>query len=128
MQVGFIGSGNMASALARGWGEPVLCTDSGSGRAQRLVDELGGEALTNRELFERADLVVLCHKPYQLADVADPAYAGIVVSALGGVTVDELQTAYPRATIFRIEPNTPVELRRGVTVIAASDAAAADDV
>ena len=25
----------MARALARGWGDPVLCTDSGSGRAQR---------------------------------------------------------------------------------------------
>ena len=37
MQVGFIGSGNMARALARGWGEPVLCTDSGSGRAAALV-------------------------------------------------------------------------------------------
>jgi pyrroline-5-carboxylate reductase len=33
MRVGFIGSGNMASALARGWGDPVLATDSGSGRA-----------------------------------------------------------------------------------------------
>ena len=34
MQVGFIGAGNMARALARGWGDPVLCTDSGSGRAR----------------------------------------------------------------------------------------------
>jgi pyrroline-5-carboxylate reductase len=41
MQVGFIGSGNMASALARGWGDPVLCTDSGSGRAAALAAELG---------------------------------------------------------------------------------------
>ena len=71
MQVGFIGAGNMARALARGWGEPVLCTDSGSGRAQALADELGGEAVgSNRELAERADLVVLAHKPAQLAEVA----------------------------------------------------------
>ena len=51
MRVGFIGAGNMARALARGLGEPVLCTDSGSGRAETLVAELGGEALaSNREL------------------------------------------------------------------------------
>ena len=25
--IGLIGSGNMARALVRGWGEPVLCTD-----------------------------------------------------------------------------------------------------
>jgi pyrroline-5-carboxylate reductase len=67
MQVGFIGSGNMASALARGWGDPVLCTDSGSGRAAKLAQELGGEAVaTNRELAERAEIVILAHKPYQL--------------------------------------------------------------
>ena len=71
MQLGFIGAGNMASALARGWGEPVLCTDSGSGRAAALARELGGEALaSNRELAERADVVVLAHKPAQLDAVA----------------------------------------------------------
>jgi pyrroline-5-carboxylate reductase len=55
MQVGFIGSGNMAAALARGWGEPVLCSDSGSGRARAPAEELGGAALVNREVAERAD-------------------------------------------------------------------------
>jgi pyrroline-5-carboxylate reductase len=45
MQVGLIGAGNMARALARGWGDPVLCADAGSGRARSLADELGGEAL-----------------------------------------------------------------------------------
>ncbi len=71
MQVGLIGAGNMARALARGWGDPVLCTDSGSGRAPELADELGGEALaSNAELAERADLVVLAHKPAQLDAVA----------------------------------------------------------
>jgi pyrroline-5-carboxylate reductase len=56
MKVGFIGAGNMARALARGWGDPVLCTDSGSGRARALADELGGEEVaSNRELAERAE-------------------------------------------------------------------------
>ena len=51
MQVGFIGSGNMAGALARGWGDPSSATDRGSGRARALVAELGGEvAGSNREL------------------------------------------------------------------------------
>ncbi|MGH2883743.1 MAG: NAD(P)-binding domain-containing protein, partial [Solirubrobacteraceae bacterium] len=43
MQVGLIGAGNMARALARGWAEPVLCSDSGSGRAEALARELGGD-------------------------------------------------------------------------------------
>ena len=32
----------MARAMERGWGDPVLGSDSGSGRAQVLVDEFGG--------------------------------------------------------------------------------------
>ena len=71
MHVGLIGAGNMARALARGWGEPVLVSDSGSGRAHELVQELGGEAFdTNVEVADRADLVVLCHKPAQFEKVA----------------------------------------------------------
>src|SRR5436305_1112288 len=66
MQVGLIGAGNMARALARGWGDPVLVSDNGSGRARELARELGGKALkSNVRVAERADLVVLCHKPTQ---------------------------------------------------------------
>src|SRR5579875_1210777 len=121
MRIGIIGAGNMARALARGWGEPVLCTDSGSGSAQALVDELGGERVAgNRELAQRSDLVVLCHKPYQLHAVAEEigSAAKAVASVLGGTGVDELQRAYPTASVFVLIPNTPVEIGRGVTVYA----------
>jgi len=132
MQVGFIGSGNMASALARGWGDPVLCTDSGSGRAARLVEELGGEALaSNRELVERADLVILAHKPAQLAAVADEVgdvADGIVVSILGNVRLADVQARYPKASVFRVEPNVPVAVRKGVLAFAAGDEPQAEAV
>ncbi len=117
MQVGLIGAGNMARALARGWGDPVLCSDAGSGRARALAQELGGEALdTNAAVGARADLVVLCHKPAQLRAVASEiaGSAKAVASVLGGVTVSALQEAYPDTPVFRLMPNTPVEVRRGV--------------
>ena len=124
MQVGFIGAGNMARALARGWGEPVLCTDSGSGRAQALAEELGGEALaSNRELAERADLVILAHKPAQLADIArEAAGAKAVVSLLARTKLADVRAAYPGVPAFRVMPNTPVELGRGAIAIAQADA------
>jgi pyrroline-5-carboxylate reductase len=121
MQIGLIGSGNMARAMARGWGEPVLCTDSGSGSAQALVDELGGERVaSNRELAERADLVVLCHKPYHLDAVAKELSGLVtpVASVLGAMSTAVLQRAYPQSQVFVLMPNTPVELRQGVIVYA----------
>jgi pyrroline-5-carboxylate reductase len=122
MQIGFIGAGNMASALARGWGDPVLASDSGSGRAQALVDELGGEALSNADVFARADVVILAHKPYQLADVAEGISTDkLVVSILGRATVAEIEAVYPRSPVIRVEPNTPTAVRRGVSVLAASE-------
>jgi pyrroline-5-carboxylate reductase len=116
MKVGLIGAGNMARALARGWGDPLLCSDTGSGRAHALVEELGGEVLDNRELARRADLVVLCHKPWALETVAAEiaSDARVVVSVLGGTSVEAVQAAYPDAAVFRITPNTPVEVRQGV--------------
>src|SRR5579884_828400 len=102
MQVGLIGAGNMARALARGWGEPVLVSDAGSGRARQLAEELGGEAFTsNLEVAERADLVVLCHKPAQLAAVAAEiaGSAGAVASVLGPTPIAALKESYPAVPV-----------------------------
>jgi pyrroline-5-carboxylate reductase len=118
MRVGMIGAGNMARALARGWGDPVLCSDAGSGRAAALAAELGGEALeSNVEVAERADLVVLCHKPGQLLGVASELDGQVkaVASVLGATPTDVLQSAYPGVPAFRLIPNTAVEVRQGVT-------------
>lgn len=107
----------MARALARGWGEAVLACDAGSGRAQRLVDELGGEALGSpAAVAERAEIVVLCHKPAQLEAVASQigGQAGAVASVLGATPTSALRAAYPDVAVFRLMPNTPVSIRRGV--------------
>jgi pyrroline-5-carboxylate reductase len=75
----------MASALARGLGEPVLVSDVQADRARALAEATGGQALaTNAEVAEAADVVVLCHKPAQLAEVAEEVSgrARVVVSIL----------------------------------------------
>ena len=117
MVIGLVGSGNMATALARGWGEPVLCTDVLKERAQALATATGGEALaSNAELAERADVVMLCHKPHQLDEVAGQigGRAKAIASILAGVTVDALESVYPDTPVIRLMPNTAVEVRRGV--------------
>lgn len=119
MIVGFIGAGNMARALALGLQEPALFCDAGSGRANSLADALGGEALSSAgEVASRAELLVLAHKPAQTESVArDAGAATLVLSLLGGVTLERLAAAYPHARIVRAMPNTAVEVRRGVTCV-----------
>lgn len=117
MLIGLIGAGNIARALARGWGDPVLCVDAGSGRAQLLARELGGEALeSNVAVAQRADLVVLCHKPAQLTTVASEiaGHVKAIVSVLGATTLAALRRAYPGTPVLRLMVNTPIEVRRGV--------------
>lgn len=120
MKIGLIGAGNMARALARGWGERVLATDAGSGRAAALVQELGGEVCaTNAELADLADLVVLACKPYQLDAIARETQAARrVLSVLGATDAATLRAAYPDADVYVTMPNTPVEVRRGVIIVA----------
>ncbi|MBV9334622.1 MAG: pyrroline-5-carboxylate reductase [Solirubrobacterales bacterium] len=116
MQVGLIGAGNMARALARGWGDPVLVSDGGSGRARELASELGGQAFdSNVEVADRANLVVLCHKPAQWCSVARElrGHAEAVASVLAGIGAGALRQEYG-VPVFRFMPNTPVEVRRGV--------------
>jgi pyrroline-5-carboxylate reductase len=118
--IGLAGAGNMAGALAEGWGDPVLATDSGSGRAQRLVDRLGGERVdTLEELAERSEHVVLGFKPYMLDDLAPKLQAArSVISLLGGVRLEQLRAAFPEAASVVVAiPNTPVAVQRGVTAI-----------
>ena len=117
MRLGLIGAGNMASALARGIGEPVLVYDVDAAKARALADELGGEAVgSNAELAERADALVLCHKPKQLDEVASEVdgRARVVVSILAATTTEQVSAAYPGASIYRFIPNMNTEVRRGV--------------
>ncbi len=118
MQIGLIGAGNMAVALARGWGEPVLVHDAFAPRAEALVEELGGEVVaSNAELAQRADALVLCHKPAGLERVATEVGGAArgVISILGGVSLAALRAAYGGTPVVRMLPSVPVEVRQGVS-------------
>jgi pyrroline-5-carboxylate reductase len=107
----------MASALARGIGEPVLVADVDTAKADALAAELGGEAVaTNAELAERSDVVVLCHKPKQLAEVAEQVagQAKAIASILAATSTAQLEDAYPALPVYRFIPNIPAEVRQGV--------------
>ena len=98
-------------------GEPVLVTDIDEAEARALADELGDQAVSgNAELAESADVVVLCHKPAQLAEVAAEVRgrARVVASILAGTGTAAAQAAYPDVPVYRFIPNIPAEVRHGV--------------
>jgi pyrroline-5-carboxylate reductase len=131
MIVGFIGSGNMAAAMARGWasasGGPdgMLFTDSGSGRATALAEEVGGTAVkSNADLVEQSDFVVLAMKPASLVEVAEVLPAPrAVLSLLGATKLPDLTGQFPDSTVLRLMPNLAVEVNRGVICVARDEAA-----
>ena len=98
MQIGLIGAGNMATALARGWGEPVLVSDLFRPRAEALVAELGGEVVASNAELARARRRRRARATSRRASSASrrrsAATAKGVISILGGVPLSALQAAY----------------------------------
>jgi pyrroline-5-carboxylate reductase len=129
MIVGFAGSGNMVAGMARGWAtteggpERMLFTDAGSGRAEALARETGGEAVpTNGELASSCDLLVLGVKPKDLATVAaESGAAPAVLSMLGATPVARVAEAFPSSVAMRLMPNLGVEVHRGVMCVSVAD-------
>jgi len=133
MKVGFVGSGNMAGSLARGWAaardEPdapgaMLFADADPARASTLAEEIGGEAVEgNLALADASDLVVLAVKPNVLDEVApDLVQSGTpVLSILAGTPLATLHEALPGIDLVRVMPNLGARLRQAVLCVAYGD-------
>jgi pyrroline-5-carboxylate reductase len=129
MKVGFVGSGNMAGGLARGWAaardEPdapdaMLFADADHARATALAKEVGGEAVEgNLALADSSDLVVLAVKPNVLDEVApDLVQSGTpVLSILAGTRLAALHEALPGIDLVRVMPNLGAQLRQAVLCV-----------
>lgn len=120
MQLGLLGAGNLARALATGVGRPVLVYDPVAARAAALAEDTGGEALASpADVAARADLLVLCHKPGQLQEVAAQLGGAPtrVLSVLGATPLEQLRATYPGATVVRVMPNIAMEIGEGLTIL-----------
>jgi len=141
--IGLIGSGNMARALAgglvrSGMAAPgqIVASDAVPSQVERLVAECGVRAAgSNRAVVEAADIVVLCVKPFQVADVCAevaPAAAEadkLFVSICAGIPtrfIEEHLGGRPR--VVRVMPNTPSMIGRGASGVAGGAFCRPDDV
>lgn len=128
-----IGCGTMGQAMVGGLHDApgidvVAVTTRRPERAAALTAKLGVEALTdNLAAVLRADVVVLAVKPQAaeeiLRPVADQLTGRLLVSICAGVTTKQLHSWAPGADIVRAMPNTPCQIRQGMTVLAAGPGA-----
>ena len=138
--IGFIGTGNMGSALAQAAAESdlelrLLFSNRSPEKAQRLAQALHGEAADNRSAAERADWLFLGVKPHMLPEVADGIRdvlsartdRVVVVSMAAGKDLAALAAMLGELPIIRIMPNIPVSVGAGVTLFAASESVTAEE-
>ena len=121
LSVGFLGAGQMASALAIGWTRAGLldvarsrAADPYSEARDKFHKATGIAAVTaNREVAAACDVLVLAVKPQVLPSVfaeLRPAIAPrhLVISIAAGVTLQALAESLGEATrLIRVMPNTP---------------------
>ena len=126
MQIGLIGAGNMARALARGWNRPVLVADPVSERAQALAAEVEGEALATKPRSPSAPTssCSATSRPSSQHVAGEVApHAKAVASILAATSLAALHDAYPDRPVYRFIPSLPVEVRQGAVVQAAPERA-----
>lgn len=125
MKYGFIGCGNMGSAIAKALSKStnsIILTDR-SGKAASLAAELGCTYSDNQTAAETCERIFLAVKPQMMAEVLKPLQPilqerkPLIISMAAGLTVSRIEefvgTSLP---VIRIMPNTPVAVGSGMTL------------
>ena len=138
MRVGIVGAGVMAEAIMSGLiaDRAVQAGQLTASHPRRERRELLAErhgirpVASNREALADAEVVVIAVKPQMLGRVMRELRGRlgaeqVVVSIVAGATVRTLVDGLQHAAVVRAMPNTPSQIRRGITVWSASEACSA---
>ncbi len=139
-KAGFVGAGNMGSALAQAvckqeCGENVVVSCVTLDEAKAVSQRLGCNYGTSEDVVKNSEFVFLGVKPQMLDDVAiqlKPAFDknpdAIIVSMLAGVTTDTLSKHFGERKIIRIMPNTPASVGEGMILVTHNSCVREDDI
>ena len=130
MRVGFIGTGNMGGAIARGIAasrvvkpEEIFLYDVMRKAAEELSSQIGAVVCDSAvEMVEQAEVVVLAVKPVYVEDAlracGDTLAGKAVVSIVAGLSTPALKQKLPAGTRYlQVMPNTPAMVGEGVTAL-----------
>lgn len=129
MKLGFIGVGNMGSAILKGvLGDGFLkpqdiCISDKQPHQRAKFAALGVCVFeSNQELVRACDCVLLAIKPVYAAQVLQEIYSEmegkLVISIVAGWTYEMLEHALPQSARFvRVMPNTPLAVGEGMSIL-----------
>ncbi|XP_045580988.1 pyrroline-5-carboxylate reductase 3 isoform X2 [Procambarus clarkii] len=143
LRIGFVGAGNMAQALAKGFisagiTEPrhivASCPKTDDHLLQHMVDLGCDTTYSNQDVAAAADVVIVCVKPtlvprvlHDLKHCVSPSRP-LVTSVALGVTVAAMEASMPPLTrVVRIMPNTPALVQMAASVFSRGTYATHDD-
>jgi pyrroline-5-carboxylate reductase len=135
MRVGIVGAGVMAEAMIVGLLDDravapadVVASHPRRERRETLAERHGIRVVArNRDALDATQIVVLAVKPQMLARVMHDLRSTleadqVVLSIVAGATLGTLVRGLEHDAVARAMPNTPSQIRRGITVWTASPA------
>lgn len=124
MRVGFIGTGNMGSAIAISASKYVQCDFYFANRtiekAKALQEKIGGTICDNHKVAKECDLIFLCVEPQQATDVLkeikedlESNKQAVLVSIMTAWTIERIKNIV-NVPVIRTMPNTPLKINAGI--------------
>lgn len=134
MKVGFIGCGNIASAIIAGavqsgylQPQKILCYNPHQEKAEALKSAFGVVVVNSAlEVAKLADILFLTVKPQKYAEVITEIKQAVsknvcVVDVAAGVSIQKVQQLFGfECATIRAMPNTPLLVGQGATALACS--------
>lgn len=128
MKFGIIGAGKMGSAIGLGVirsdlfkKEEVIFADSYAPRIEEL-NSLGYETLSNVELYQNVDIVLLAVKPQQIDVILEELskidnHAKTIITIAAGISIEHIKKYLKDVNVARVMPNTPALINSGTSAI-----------
>jgi pyrroline-5-carboxylate reductase len=135
LKVGFIGAGNMGSALIKGiissgllQPENISVSDADRAKTESLSKETGVYvSYSNNDVIERSDYIILAVKPNMVRTVLEPCKelfhnGKVLISIAAGVPIKTFKDILGALSkIIRTIPNTPALVGEGMTLISCDE-------
>ena len=135
MKIGFIGCGNMGSAMVGGMikskvvnKEEVTVSSKTEGTLNKLRDKFGvNVTLDNKEVVLKSDIIILAVKPYMYEEVIKEirdvvTESQIIVTIAAGVTIEKVTNWFDKKIkLIKTMPNTPALVGEAMTAMCANE-------